>query len=223
MHQSKSKKIFIYFFLFIIIGTFNNKNLNKINLINIDNIKVTGLNEKNNSDLIKNFDFLKIDNLFFLKEAEINEIVNSHSLVEEYSVFKKYPSTLNIEIKKTEFLAQIKKNEEIFFLGSNGKLTEINEFRKDLPFIFGNFENKNFFELRKAIEEANFDYDKIKNLFFFKSGRWDIETKSGLLIKLPKSEISRSLNLLIVFLDQNKKQNIKEIDLRQLNQIILNG
>ena len=35
----------------------------------------------------------------------------------------------------------------------------------------------------------NFEFNEIKNLFYFKSGRWDIETHSGLKIKLPKNNI----------------------------------
>ena len=46
---------------------------------------------------------------------------------------------------------------------------------------------------------------------------------NGLLIKLPQKGIKESLNLLIIFLDNNKKKKIKEIDLRQNKQIIING
>ena len=92
-----------------------------------------------------------------------------------------------------------------------------------MPFIFGNFENKDFFNLRDAINETNFNYSQIKNLFFFKSGRWDIETNDGLLIKLPTNEIKLSLKILILILKNNNTKKIKKIDLRQNNQIILNG
>ena len=223
MHQSKSKKIFLYFFLFIFIGTLNNKNFNKLNLIKIDDIKVSGLSEKNNYDLIDRLNFLKISNLLFLEKTKIIDIVDPHSLVEEYTVFKIYPSGLDIKIKQTKFLAQMKIQDDNFLLGSNGKLTKVLELKEGIPFIFGNFKNKNFFELKRAIDQTNFEFDKIQKLFFYKSGRWDIETKNGLLIKLPKNEIYKSLNLLIIFLKHNENKNIKEVDLRQNNQIIING
>ena len=35
MHQQKNKKILLYFFLFLIIGTLNNKNLNNLNFLKI--------------------------------------------------------------------------------------------------------------------------------------------------------------------------------------------
>ncbi len=223
MPQQKSRKILIYFFLFLMIGTLNNKNLLKINFIKLDTITVTGLEEKNNIDLINKLNFLKFDNLIFLDKSQINEIIGSNTLVEKFFVFKKYPATLQIEIKKTEFLAQTKKKNKSFFLGSNGKLIRTINLRSDIPYIFGEFKNDDFFKLKKAVDETNFKYDQIKKLFFYKSGRWDMEMNDGLLIKLPRKEIKESLKLLIIFMDQNKKKKIKEIDLRQNKQIIING
>ena len=73
------------------------------------------------------------------------------------------------------------------------------------------------------MNEVNFEFKDVKNLFFFKSGRWDIETQYGLLIKLPKKEIKRSLQTFLSFIDINDLSEIKEIDLRQHNQIIIDG
>ena len=223
MPQQKSRKILLYLFLFLIIGTLNNKNLNNIDLTKISKINVIGLDEKNNLELIKNLNFTRIDNLFFLDKEKIKKIISSNTLIEKYSVFKKYPSTLNIEINKTEFLAQLEKDGNIFFLGSNGKFIKASNIKKDIPFIFGSFKRKKFFELRKAIDETNFDYKEIENLFFFKSGRWDIQTYSGILIKLPKKNLKDSLDLSFSILNDNRFEKIKILDIRQSNQVIING
>ena len=223
MPQQKNKKIFIYFFIFLVIGTLNNKNLSNNNFAKVNTISVTGLDEINNLDLHNKLDLLKVKNLFFLNKTEIKKILDSNSLVEQYSVFKKYPATLNVTVDKTKFIAKVKRNSDIFFLGSNGKLIKTDNIKKDVPFIFGNFNKKDFFELKKVIDETNFDYLEIKNLFFFKSGRWDIETKNGLLIKLPKNDLKKKLKLLIKFLSKNDQKKINKIDLRQNNQIIING
>ncbi len=222
MPLRKSKKILIYIFLFLIIGTLNNRNFSNFNFPNINNINVTGLNEKNNLKLENDLSFLKIDNLFFVDKNEIKELINSNNLVEKYFVFIRYPSSLYIKIIQTKFLAQIKKDGEHFLLGSNGKLIKDDDTKKNIPFILGDFKNSSFFELKNAIDETKFEYKKIKNLYFFKSGRWDIETVNGLLIKLPKKEFKKSLQLLIDVLAENKDFKINTIDLRQLNQIVIN-
>lgn len=223
MQEQRSKNILIYIILFLIIGTLNNKHLNKIDFKKIDKIIVIGLDDENNFELINDLNFLKVGNLFFLDKAKIKEIINSNSLVENYSVFKKYPSTLIVKIDKTKFLAQLEKEGNNFLLGSNGKLIKTIKLKEDIPLIFGKFKNKEFFNLKKAIDETNFNYYQIKNLFSFQSGRWDIETKNGLLIKLPQDEIKTSLILLIDVLKKDNKNEIKKIDLRQYNQIIING
>ena len=222
MLQQRSKKILFYLFIFLMFGTINNKNLNNINLTKINKINVSGLDEKNNLELIRNLNFMKINNLFFLDNFKITKIISSNPLVEKYSVFKKYPSTLNIKIDKTKFLAQLKKDGEDYFLGSNGKFIKASNTKKDIPFIFGNFEIKNFFELKKAIDETNFNYKEIESLFFFKSGRWDIQTNSGVLIKLPKKNLKNSLELAFQILSNNTFKKVKILDIRQSKQVVVN-
>ena len=46
------------------------------------------------------------------------------------------------------------------------------------------------------MDNSEFNFDQIKNLYFFKSKRWDIETKAGLIVKLPLDQIEVSLNYL---------------------------
>ena len=222
MLKQKNKKILLYLFLFLFIGTLNNKNFNNFNFAIITEINVNGLDTNENLKLLDNLNFLKISNLFFLNNLKVKEVMNSNNLVEKYSVFKNYPSTLNIEIHKTKFLAKLQKDKKNYYIGSNGKLLKATDLKQNLPFIFGDFQNKNFFELKEAIDQTSFSYNEVKKLFFFKSGRWDIETKNGLLIKLPKDNIKKSLELFINFLNENSKIKITEIDLRQLNQIIIN-
>ena len=222
MPRRKSKKILIYFLLFISLGTLSHKDFYENNLIRLNQIIITGLDEKNNNDLVNRLDYIKLNNLFFLEKTKIIEIINTNPLIEKYSVFINYPSTLNIKIEKTKFLAKVNKDSKSFFLGSNGKLIESFQIRNDLPSIYGDFNNENFFNLKKIIDESDISYEQIKNLFFFKTGRWDIETHEGLLIKLPKNRVEKSIKLLIDFLDQNKEKKLNLVDLRQYNQIVIN-
>jgi len=223
MPQLKSKKILLYVFLFLLIGTFNNKDLNDLKFVKIKSISFIGLNDKDNFELENDLNFLKIQNLFSLDKKKIIEIMNSNNLIERYSVFKIYPSKIDIIVDRTKFLAQFKKANQIFLLGSNGKFIESDFFKSNIPIIFGDFEVKNFFDLKSAIQETNFIYKDIKNLYSFSSGRWDIETHNGFLIKLPKDNLKRSLELLTIFLNENTEEEINKIDLRQSNQIITNG
>ena len=222
MLQKKSKKIFTYLFVFLIIGTLSNKNFNKKNFTKINKITVSGLDNINNFELLKSLNYLKVSNLFFIDPHKIERIVKANNLVEKYSISKKYPSTLDIKINRTILYAQFKKKNIHFFLGSNGKFIKGENSSQNVPYIFGDFKIKNFFELKNAIDETNFNYDEVKNLFFFKSGRWDIETKNGIVIKLPKERIKHSLQVFVDILSKDQPISINNVDLRQHNQIIIN-
>ena len=222
MHQQTSKKILIYFFLFIIIGTLNNKNFTKIEFLKIDNIHIYGIDTENKLDLIKKLDFFKFQNIFFIDEIRIKEIINSNPFVERFSILKKYPSELEIKINKTKFLAYVQKKDGLFFLGSNQKLIFTNGEIDNIPYVFGNFNNEEFFALKDIIDNSDFDYTQIKNLYFFPSKRWDIEMHSGLIIRLPRNKLKESIELSLKIISDDSLRKIKMIDLRQKSQIIIN-
>ena len=223
MQQKKSKKIFIYLLLLITVGSIHNITLNNLSIYNIKNIKVIGLNENDNSVIKKKLYDLKLGNILFINKKKINKIIDSNTNIEDFKVFKKYPSTLDIKIKKTKFLAKINRNNKIYFVGSNGKLSNGTHEIKQLPFIFGKPDIKDFLQFKKTIDISKFSFQDVKNLYFFPSERWDIELKNNIIIKLPKKNLKIKLDYLFEFLNNKSLQNINIIDLRVKNQIILNG
>ena len=205
------------------IGTFNNRNLKENEIFKINRIDLIGLKGDKKIRLVNELNSLGMKNILFLNENKIKKIINTNNEIEQFSIFKKYPSSLDIKIEKAKFLAQIKKDGKNYFLGSNKKLIKSSKLSKDIPFIFGDFKIENFFSLKNALDKTNFDYKLIDKLFFFKSGRWDIKLKNGILIKLPNQNIQDSLNLYLKILKNKNLKKINEIDLRQNKQIIING
>ena len=222
MHQRKSKKILIYFFLLILVGSINNININNLKFQSVKNINVTGLENEDNSIISKKIKNLKLDNIYLINKKDLNTLIESNNLVEKYFIFKKYPSSLDINIDKTSFLARISKNGKIYDLGSNGKLIENKYSNNQLPFVFGNPEIIEFFNIKKIIDESQISFEEIESLYFFLSKRWDLELRNNIIIKLPNDNIKESLKLASEFLHNNEFKDIKIIDARIKNQIILN-
>ncbi len=221
--KRRSKRILNYFFLLILFGSVNNTNLNNfISFDKIKSIKINGLGDHENLNLLKSIENLNLENIFFLNGNEIKRVVKDNTLVENFKIFKRYPSTLYIEIEKTDFLARINKNGQIFVVGSNGKLIKYSTSKKDLPFIFGNPGIQEFIEFKNIIDNSNILYEEIKKIYFFKSKRWDIEIDKNIIIKLPEKNIKEALNQVNNFL-QNSLLDTKTIDARVKNQIIING
>ena len=222
MHQRKGKKILIYFFLLFIVGSINNISLNNLKLKKINYININGLGKNDNAILLQEIKNLNLDNIFSINKNEIINQINSNSLVENYNIFKRYPSSIDVNIKKTKFLARINNNGKIFLIGSNGKLTENNFSSNQLPFIFGNPNIYEFLDFKKTIDQSKISYEEIKNLYFFSSQRWDLELKNNVIIKLSKNYTKESLNLALEFLYSDEFRDVTIIDARIKNQIILN-
>ena len=222
MHQRKSKKILIYFFLLFLVGSINNININNLKFLSVKDINVTGLKNEDNSIISKKIKNLKLDNIYLINKKELNTLIETNNLVEKYFIFKKYPSSLNINIDKTSFLARISKNGKIYDLGSNGKLVENRNSNNQLPFVFGNPEIIEFFNIKKIIDESQISFEEIESLYFFLSKRWDLKLRSNITIKLPNDNIKESLKLALEFLHTSEFKDIKIIDARIKNQIILN-
>ena len=130
MHQRKSKKILIYFFLLILVGSINNNSINNLKLEKVKNINIFGLEKNDQKIILYNLNNLDLKNIFFINKKKFQNIIESNSLVEEYNVIKKYPYSIDINIKKTKFIARINKNGKFFLIGSNGKLIDNNNSEK---------------------------------------------------------------------------------------------
>ena len=223
MHQliGKKKSLILYFFFLVALSTTTNKTLYKTeNLFQIDNINITGIPLDNieglNDELYKTIE----KNIFFLKKEVLKNSISEFNIVEKYSVKKIYPRELNINIKPTKFIAKISNKDDVL-VGSNGKLINNKDFKKKLPSIIGKFNSNKFLELKIYLERSGFNFEDLKSLIYFSSGRWDILTNDNVLIKLPNKKIYESLYLAKKILnDDNFKKN-KFIDLRIPNQIIV--
>ena len=223
MHQliGKKKYLILYFLFLIALSTTTNKTLNKTeNLFQIENINITGLPlEKINELHNKLYNSIE-KNIFFLKKEKLKKSISQFNIIEKYTVKKIYPGELNINIEPTKFIAKIS-NKEGIFVGANGKLINNNDFKKKLPYVFGQFDSNKFLDLKTHLERSEFDFEDFDSLFYYPSGRWDVLTNENVLIKLPNKKLYESLNLAKKILnDDNFKKN-KFIDLRIPNQIIV--
>lgn len=223
MHQKVDKtKILIYVITFFTLSTLNTISPKFFFFPKIDKIKISGLSEENNLIMLKEFDYLKMHNIFFLIEEDFKKVVEKNNLVEDFYVIKQYPTTLYIKLRKTNFLAKIILDNENFVIGSNGKIIPYDSQDEQLPYLEGAPDSEEFLRFFNIVKKTNFKYTQIQKIFFFPSKRWDIKTKNGILIRLPKENLDDALNLSYNLINDIRFINTKSIDLRVYNQIILN-
>ena len=208
--------------MFCLLVSINNISLTNISFPKVSKIEINGLNlddRKKIENIIYESNF---KNIFYLDKEYLKEKIYSINIIEQFEIFKNYPSTLKIFVEKTKILAQTKRNGFDYLIGSNGKLIENKDFITELPFLFGDLDISEFLKLKKKIDSSLFEFSEISNLYLYKSNRWDIETRKGNLIKLPKNNIKEMLNLYVRMINENKINEETIVDFRQKNQIILN-
>jgi len=224
MHQStgKKNKIIIYLLFLFILSTTSTKFINDQKKLpsSINKINITGLSERKNSEILNNLNNLLYKSIFFISENEIRKILEKHNIIQEFNIKKIYPSTLNIEIKPTKFIARVSNNGK-YLVGANGKLIKDKNNNELIPYIFGEFNAQDFLSFTQNIEKSIFSFLNLKTLYFFPSGRWDILTDNDILIKLPLNNISDSLNLAYKIINNEDMKNINLIDLRINNHLII--
>ena len=224
MHQliDKKNKIVIYLIFLLILSTTSNKNIDQQTNYNIviNKIEITGLSINNNLQLKNKLDNFLYKNIFFLGKKEINNIILKYNIIEEYNVKKIYPSKLDIDVKPTKFIAKISSNNRLL-VGSNGKLIENEITNEKLPYIFGKFNSKEFLKFKEIVEYSKFNFADLKSIFFYSSKRFDILTIDEILIKLPKNNLLKSLNVANKIIIDNQFKDKKIIDLRISSHIII--
>ena len=223
MHQSidKKNKITIYVLLLFILSTTNGNFLEKqksysstINEINIEGLSIT-----DNSKIYNQLNNLFYKNILLVSKEEISEVIKKYNIIEAYNAKKIYPSTINIHIKPTKYVARLSNND--YLIGANGKLIADKKNKELLPYIFGKYNSIDFLNFKKNITQSRFSFTKIKTLYFFPSNRWDILTNNDILIKLPQDNLFESLNLAHKIINSKDFKNKNLIDLRIINHLIV--
>ena len=219
----QKSKFFLVIFLFIIFSTYNS-NEQKKNFSIIFPIKKIIIEDTLAVDRIRlkyELDFLRNTSLFFLKKKEIISVTNKHGFISSIKLKKKYPNTLKILLSENIPVATQIDDKKKYYLTRNGKKINFVEldFFEDLPVIFGNYKNFNFFFTN--LEKSNFKINNIKAFYYFDIGRWDIVLKDETTIKLPKDDYQDILAKVDLILDNPSFVKYKILDYRIKDQLIL--
>tara|TARA_B100001778_G_C18562063_1_gene618237 strand:+ start:16 stop:714 length:699 start_codon:yes stop_codon:yes gene_type:complete len=219
------KNFYFYFFIFLFLTTINFNFNNSKNLISfkINDISVIGLSHKNNLIIEQKFNIFKDRNIFTFSKEESKKILDQFSIIGSYEIKKIYPNKIEVKLKKTNFLAFTYLENNKYIIGENGKLISLkysayNDL--DLPLVLASNNYKKFFHLKKTIDESKFNSQEIETFYYFQTGRWDLKTKSGLVIKLPNRDIKDAMNRVHTMINDSKLDKFNILDMRIKNYII---
>ena len=226
MPQSISKyKLYLYFFFLIFLSSIFNFQIldNYHDQFRLKNININGLpyNEKKNIQIELNK--LKNINILYLKKDNVLEKLTNFNFLENIYVRKVIPSSININISKTAILGKTIIKGKKFYIGKNGNFINSNLLSEEnnLPSVYGEFQIDEYLSLIKKLEKHDIDVGNIKEYYYYKNRRWDILFFNNMKLKLPSKKDEESIKIYKKLLNNNDLINIKIIDLRVPNQIIL--
>ena len=145
-------KIYFYILLLLVLLSMHNKNsINYMsNLFKVQKIKINSdLDENSNKEIINSLNKFYNNNILLINEKDIKETLDSFNLISEYNVKKEYPSSISLNLKKTNLLASFIENNQLIYLGENGKKIKTKLYENNLPVIFGKFNIEEFLNLRQ--------------------------------------------------------------------------
>ena len=226
MLQSISKyKLYLYLlFLIFLSSTFNFKFLeNYQDKFKLKSIIIDGVSYKEKKYIEEELNKLKNRSIFGIKKNNVLEILTKFNFIESIYVKKIIPSSININLSKTSILAKTFINGEEFYIGKNGKYINSNQIFKKYKTatVFGEFELKEFLNLYNTLNNHMLEINKIESYYYFKNRRWDLVFSNGLTLKLPAKNEKDSIKIFKQLMDNDNLTNIKIVDLRVFNQIIM--
>ena len=218
-------KLYLYVFFFVFLSSIFNLQFleNYQDKFRIKKININGLSINEKQKIENELVNLKNRNIFKLNKEKILENLNKFNYLENIYVNKVMPSSIILDISKTSILGKTSRNGELFYIGKNRKLINSNQISElnDISSVFGDFKISEYLNLLTILKKHQLDLKKIESFFYFKNKRWDILFTNGVTLMLPSKTLEESLIIYKKLLINEKLTNVKIIDLRISNQIIL--
>jgi len=226
--MKKFYKIFLLIISLVFLTTFNPNKFEKSLEKNNDFLKIKKIIILNNYLIKKENITLKLNPLYgksmiLIKRKDIEESLENVNFLEKIEVKKKYPNTIIVKIFETKPVGIFFKDKVEYLLDSSGNMIPIENNREfaELPNIIGKGAENNIINFLNELKQNKFPINNIKNFFYFKIGRWDVELLDNRTIKFPDNVDSSKIIKTIELLSRKDFENYKIIDLRIDGKIIV--
>ena len=224
--SNKKIKILFYIFAFIFLSTISFFERTKIFggkiFFQVNKIEVYGYQKIDHAAMQLKLNNLIGQNLLLMNSKDIEEILDKNKLIRKYSIQKKYPNTININLEEVHFVATLFKDKKKYFLTDNDNLVLFKDYviDKDLPSIYGKDAEYYFNDFQKLLKSKNFNLNNVSNYYFFQINRWDLVLNNKKIIKFPSKNLEEAIKVANKLLQNKDFNKYSVIDLRINNKII---
>jgi len=225
------KKLYLIIILLVAFTFLTTYSPNKFNVFpkkknlffKIQNIKIINNHLIDENKIVERLSEIYNKNILFIERNDIERPLKSIEFLEKIEVKKKYPNTIIINVYETEPVAILFKENHKYLLDSSSNLIPFNEnmLIDDFPSVFGEGAEQDFINFYKQLENNNFPKQRVKNFYYFKIGRWDLELLNNQIIKFPASKMVEAIQQSVELLTRKDFENYKVIDLRIHGKIVV--
>ncbi len=220
MLRPKGKtKIIILIFLFFLLTTYNNDNINfpffKIEQIEFKESNLVEENIKN--QIVNQF---KYKSLFFLNKKNVNNVISASSWVESFKIKKLYPNKIIIIFNELSPIGYYSYQENDYLINSeyfnSNKIYDKKYYR--LLKVSGDYDNDKLKKIDLSLKLFPDLRKKIYEIKYLNSKRWDMYTQKT-KIQLGRHDFEKQFKNIENILKQNN--NIKILDMRVKNRMVV--
>ena len=226
--MKKIYKLIILLISLLFLTTYTTKEISsfstqKKSIFQIKKIKIKNNYLISSEEISEKVKMIKNKNIFLIKKEEVEQPLNNINYLDKIEVKKKYPDTIIIRIFETKPIAVISIKNKKFIIDNKSNLISFNDNKlyKSLPNVFGEGAHKEFVLFLGTLQKYNFSTKNIKNYYYFKIGRWDLELINNKIIKFPSNKIVLAIKESIKLLNREDFKNYNIIDLRINDKIIV--
>ena len=223
---NKKIKVLFYILVFIFLTTisfFERTNIfgDKV-FFQLNKIQIQGYEKVDHKAIQSQLSGLIGKSLLFINPKDIKDILDKNKLINEFTIQKEYPNTVNISLKEVNFVAKVFKGKKKYFLADNDNLVPFKDYviDQDLPNIYGKSAEYYFNDFQKLLKLNDFNLDIISSYYFFQINRWDLVTNNQKIIKLPSKGLKEAIKVANKLLNNQDFNKYSVIDLRINNKII---
>ena len=226
--MKKFYRIFLLIIVFVFLSTYSQNKFevsleNNSTFFKIEKIIISNNLLINKDHILEKLNKIYDKNIFLIKRRDIEESLQNVNFLKKIEVKKKYPDAITIKIFETKPLGVLFKGKTKYLLDSLSNLIELDEDMSfaELPSIIGDESENNFVYFINQLKNNKFPIKKVKNFYYFRVGRWDLQLLDSRIIKFPYNVKSKIIKKSIELLDRKDFLNYKIIDLRLDGKIIV--
>ena len=221
--MKKFYKIIILILSFTLFSTYfpNLPNNKSSYFFPIKNIEIENNKIIKKDDLIRELKNLIGKNLLFINPDTVKLSILKFNFISSFKIKKIYPSTIKLIITEKIPVAIYNDGKKIYYLIKNGELIDYTtlENYSNLPSVIG--KEFNFKDMYHSLKNSKFPIEEIESFHYFEIGRWNLNLKKNVILKLPEKKYNETLINFIKIKDNKSFEKYKIFDYRIKNKLIL--